>query len=367
MTSLTTYASIPYPVSTDQLVDYPSTAATAAQYVDPLPNTNVILNPAFSVQQRVALNGATTANPATGTYLIDGWRYFTDRTAGSANAIHDTSVQAIGDFGLNASCIQLTGTSMTHTSTGLSQRIADVRTLGGQTVTLSFYAKYTTTATTLATINIAQNFGTGGTPSSTVTTTVTTNLALTTSWTRYIYTFTIPSLSGKTLGTNNNSYLQLSFDVGNAAAYNFSIWGVMLEQRPTASRFVIPDIGTELYKCLRFYYEINGTTSSFVGWGFKQTTTTASIRHQFPIRMRNNGTTSSPSSPNFTTSAVTTAWSFNEYPNERTTSALPTQSSVSLTSANMTFTASTATAAAGTIVHASIGAPLAYLGWSSEL
>lgn len=371
MTSLTTYASIPYPVSTDQLVDYPSTAATAAQYVDPLPNTNIIHNPAFTVNQRVGnAAGITATNPADGTYIIDRWRYNTNRSAGTATAVYNpapASAQTIGDFPYVTGVYQMTGTGMTHTSTSLSQRIEDVRQLNGQVVTLSFYAKYTTTATTLSAITLRQNFGTGGSPSADVTTTIASNVALTASWARYSYTFTVPSISGKTLGTTREtSMLELKFDVGSAANYNLSIWGVQLEQRPTTSRFVIPDYGTELVKCRRYYYEINNrqsVSSNIVGNGYKTTTTICSFWLPFPVTMWGRPANTPPT---FSSSGFA-VMGYSETAGSRTGTAV--SASPLWDGATVFLTASTGTSAAFTVATpfwASAAADY-YIGFSSEL
>ena len=38
--------------------------------------------------------------------------------------------------------------------------------------------------------------------------------ALSTSWTKYTKTFTIPNITGKTIGTDNNDFLQIAFLAG---------------------------------------------------------------------------------------------------------------------------------------------------------
>ena len=87
------------------------------------------------------------------------------------------------------------------------QRIEDVRTFAGQTITVSFYAK-ADSARALS-VSLSQNFGSGGSATVTPTGTPTENFTLTTGWVRYTVNYAVPSISGKTIGTN--SYLQLNF------------------------------------------------------------------------------------------------------------------------------------------------------------
>jgi hypothetical protein len=81
----------------------------------------------------------------------------------------------------------------------ISQSIEDVRTLSGRRCTLTFYAK--ADAAKNIGIELYQDFGGGGSPSSIVEV-INTSVALTTSWKRYDVPITVPSIAGKTIGTN---------------------------------------------------------------------------------------------------------------------------------------------------------------------
>ncbi|MBE0437157.1 MAG: hypothetical protein IBX56_15300, partial [Methylomicrobium sp.] len=87
------------------------------------------------------------------------------------------------------------------------QRIEDVRTLAGQTATLSFWAK--ADANKNIALEFLQSFGAGGTPSDRINGIGVTTLALTTSWQKYTVTVAIPSIAGKVLGTAGNACLNL--------------------------------------------------------------------------------------------------------------------------------------------------------------
>jgi hypothetical protein len=146
----------------------------------------------------------------------------------------------------------------------LDQRIEDVRTFAGQTVTLSFWAKGSATGTISA--NISQIFGTGGSASVTVNAT---NFNITTSWARYTTTLTYPSIAGKTIGTGSYARITISklqgTATGNQAIWGaatftgtLDVWGVQLEAGSTATAFqtATGTIQGELAACQRYFQVI---------------------------------------------------------------------------------------------------------------
>jgi hypothetical protein len=174
-------------------------------------------------------------------------------------------------------------------TTFLSQRIEDVRTLAGQQVTLSFWAKVASGTNSNFTPVIIQNFGTGGSTSVTNTGSA---ISLTTTWTRFSYTVTLGSMSGKTIGTN--SYLDvrpIQLPGANFAALTVSIAGVKLEANSAATAFVRKNeaLSTEQVDCQRYYWRISGsggaTQVSVANGAYYSTTVSySSIRH--PVTMR---------------------------------------------------------------------------------
>ena len=114
-------------------------------------------------------------------------------------------------------------------------------------------------------------------------------------------TATIPSISGKTLGTNNNSYLILAiwFDAGSTfnartdslgqQSGTFEIAQVQVEPGPVATPFERRPIGTELALCQRYYYTLSGAPASRTENGAASTRTVYSTVY-FPITMRAVGT-----------------------------------------------------------------------------
>lgn len=87
------------------------------------------------------------------------------------------------------------------------QYIEDVRTFGGQVMAVSFWAKADSNRTIV--VAAAQAFGTGGSAAVVVNGTA----AITTVWARYTVYLTMPSVAGKTVGTNSN--VNLSFYLYN--------------------------------------------------------------------------------------------------------------------------------------------------------
>ena len=166
------------------------------------------------------------------------------------------------------------------------QKIEDVRTLAGQSVTISFWAK-ADAATTLP-IELNQHFGSGG--SATVTTAFGT-ASLTTSWTRFSYTATVPSISGKTIGSN--SYLRCVFILPLSAGVvrngTYDIWGLQVESGSVATAFQTASgsLQGELALAQRYYWR-SADASAYGGHavGICYATTGFDGFVPFPVQMR---------------------------------------------------------------------------------
>lgn len=148
----------------------------------------------------------------------------------------------------------------------VNQKIEGVSTLAGQTVTLSFWAKADSNMS-IAT-EFAHIFGTGGSPSSNVFEIGVTTHNLTTSWQKFTATVSIPSISGKTIGTDGNDKLQINFWFDAGSDWNsrtnslgqqsgtFDIAQVQLEEGPVATPFEQRPYGMELSLCKRYFQHI---------------------------------------------------------------------------------------------------------------
>ena len=182
----------------------------------------------------------------------------------------------------------------------LHQRIESARTFAGQTVTVSFWAK--ADASKPIAIDLEQYFGTGGSPSSPVSGIGATKVTIGTSWQKVTVTTTVPSIAGKTIGNDGNSFLGLFiwFDAGSnfnsrtdslgQRSGTFDIAQVQVEAGPVATPFERRPIGTELALCQR-YYEV-GTCTAFYQ-AYSATPATFGIGVRFAVTKRGAPTVTS--------------------------------------------------------------------------
>ena len=165
------------------------------------------------------------------------------------------------------------------------QRIEDVRTLAGQTATISFWAKASASATT-GLVYADLNYGTGGSAGAFFT--FANSVSLTTSWQRFTLTAAVPSVSGKTIGANSfiAPTIQLNSGMGNIS---IDIWGVQLEAGSIATPFqtATGTLAGELAACQRYFYRLqNGGSLAPVGNGAMYSGTSGYPQHAFPTMMR---------------------------------------------------------------------------------
>jgi hypothetical protein len=168
----------------------------------------------------------------------------------------------------------------------VAQKIEDVRTFAGQTITVSYWAKSSATFTSRAVYR--QNFGTGG--SGNVDAAGPTDKTYTTSWVRYTDTVTMPSIAGKTIGTN--SFLGIYFtnhQSGTVASNVIDVWGLQVEASNTATAFqtATGTIQGELAACQRYYYRATpGGSYAKFGDGKGYSTGYVQIAVPLPVTMR---------------------------------------------------------------------------------
>jgi hypothetical protein len=116
---------------------------------------------------------------------------------------------------------------------------------------------------------------------------------------RYTKTFALPSISGKTVGTNNQLLFELWTSAGsafNSRAASIGIqtatidfWGIQIEAGSVATPFTTASgtIGGELALCQRYYYRIAASkTYQSMGIGSAFSTTQAAILVNNPVTMR---------------------------------------------------------------------------------
>jgi len=209
---------------------------------------NLIINGGFDVWQR----GTTFSQ--SDEYCADRWN---DESSGATITITQQSF-TLGqtDVPNNPKYYLRWAITTGNDNARIVQKIEGVSTFAGETVTLSYWAKHSSgTLPTGIKTSLRQEFGTGGSPSSTLYTSGS-NISLSSSWQKFTQTFTVPSVSGKTLGTNNNDYLgvALGWQVGSeTSAYTIDFANVQLELGSTATEFEHRSYGEELALCQRYY------------------------------------------------------------------------------------------------------------------
>jgi len=253
---------------------------------------NRILNGDFSINQR-----GFTSNTTNNTFNFD--RYVQFNNGGSFTVTPQTFTAGAAPVTGYEGSTYLRGITATQSGTGdyaiITQRIENVRTLAGQTATISFWAKANTGTPKIA-IELQQVFGAGGSPSASVSTPVGA-VTISTSWARYSVSITVPSISGKTVGTSaNTSYLELNLwtsagstlntRASSIGIQNFTadIWGLQVESGSTATAFqtATGTIQGELAACQRYFEVINGSAIA----GTSASTTTISVGATYKVVKR---------------------------------------------------------------------------------
>ena len=236
---------------------------------------NKIINGAFDNWQR----GTTTTTQG---YLPD--RFQLSANPGTNTYSRQTFTPGTAPVsGYEAQYFARIACSATATYFDVSQYIEDVRTLAGQTVTFSFWAKASSSVGVLPLLR--QNFGSGG--SANVDNTGTT-LTFTSSWVRYSFTTTLGSMSGKTIGTS--SYLAAFFyqTSGTVGSNTIDTWGWQVEAGNTATAFqtATGTLQGELAACQRYYYLVASGATLPLGSGWCDAITQGMVLTQFPVQMR---------------------------------------------------------------------------------
>jgi hypothetical protein len=256
-------------------------------------NKNKMLNADFYINQR-----GFTSSTATGGFVFDRWQQNNvDGTVTfSAETFTPGAAPVAGYEAANYPRIVTTGQTATNALAILTQKMEDVRTFAGQTITVSFWAQAGSGTPSIA-IELDQQFGSGG---STRVTTFVAKTAITTSWVRYSATVAVPSISGKTIGTS--SFLSLGLWVSAGTDFNartsslgiqsntFNIWGVQVEAGSVATAFqtATGTIQGELAACQRYYYQNSATNNQYTrfGNGITVSTSVAHAAVKMPVTMR---------------------------------------------------------------------------------
>jgi len=270
-------------------------AGTAGLTYQPVSH-NYIINGAFDVWQRgtaVTFTGNANDYLADRLALTQAWNTSTY----SQQTFTPGAAPVSGYEGEYFARVAVTTASNALSYSQIDQRVEDVRILAGQTVTFSYWAKADSAKS--VTVELQQRFGSGGSAS------VNTFIAkptLTTSWARYTHTFTVPSVSGKTIESGSLASFRIWLSAGSTydtrtdtlgeQNITFDIWGVQLEAGSVATPFKrnAPSLQGELAACQRYYYKLTDDTINPIMMGSAQSNTKIAGVVNFPVQMRSKPT-----------------------------------------------------------------------------
>jgi hypothetical protein len=273
---------------------------------------NKIINGDFNINQR---NFSSTTTDAT--YGFDRWvlAYSGGTCTYSTQAFTPGTAPVSGYESKSYARLVTASQSTAGHFAAVNQKIEDVRTFAGQTATFSFWAKASTGTPNIG-VALQQFFGSGGSPSAEVVTSTAVK-TITSSWARYSFTISVPSISGKTIGTTaNTSYLgawiftscgttisALGYPAVGVQNVTIDIWGVQVEQGSTATAFqtATGTIQGELAACQR-YYEIG--YGGFVGYGTNGSQAGSWIQFSVQKRAQPTITVTSAAASGFDGSAI---------------------------------------------------------------
>lgn len=246
----------------------------------------------------------------TNTYVADMW-YVESATSTHSLVAYSCPPSELGDLTgtIQGPTLKLTNivTSVANANAYslLRTNIENVRTLAGKTVTLSFWSRAATNSEIA--IEFVNQYGTGGSPSA-ATTNFVAKPTISTVWKRYSFTLTMPSLAGKTLGTDgaHTSYVAFQIFMDAGSAYNartnsmaqhsstYDFWGFQLEVGSTVSDFEVRPLAVEKTMIGRYFERWTSADSLFTGIasGMVLSATQARIWLPFTVEKRKKATMS---------------------------------------------------------------------------
>ena len=263
-----------------------------------LAGKNKIINGDFGIWQR----GTSFSNPTAG-YTADRFSFNYDNkptTHTISQVAFDYSASPASDklpiAGQNGTYFYRSAITTTGTCTVIdhTQKIEDVHTLSGNSITISFWAKADSARTFVA--YVAYVFGTGGSSSTYPFTSSATSVG--TTWTRYSFTFSTSIIGSSIIGPG--SYIQVSLRQTGASGSTIDTYGWQYEAGSVATPFTTAS-GTlqgELALCQRYLPAFNSTgTASALGPGLFVASTDLRVSFNFPVTPRVAPTGVTVSSP----------------------------------------------------------------------
>jgi hypothetical protein len=159
-----------------------------------------------------------------------------------------------------------TGAGSGQTVKRINHKIEGVRSFAGKTIQVKFYAK--SNAVSSITVGAIQNFGTGGSPSSEVVVTAKSR-SLSTSWQVFIVELVIPSITGKTIGNDENDYLNICFNLPLNATHTFDLAHWQIYEGTSNKKWIryADSKESESIALIRFYKAYNYAAGTLINLG----------------------------------------------------------------------------------------------------
>lgn len=210
---------------------------------------NKIINGDFEIAQRA------TSQTIAGFGSVDRWRISFGDGTGTVTRV-ENALNAFPNASTYHLALIMTGAAPSKPN--VRQRIEGLRQFSGKKITVTFYA-YSDSGSQQIDVAIYQVFGTGGSPSAVVAVPEQSQTVIAGSWQKVSKTFDIPSISGKTMGTNLDDCLQIHLKSPAGATYTMRYARISLvEGDATAEEdpFSPRHIQQELALCQRYYEKV---------------------------------------------------------------------------------------------------------------
>lgn len=185
-------------------------------------------------------------------YMVANRWLWTPQNAGTVQVTRVAPTMGIWPYELEPRYgMRINRTVVGTTFDQVEQRIHGVKNFAGGQCTVSVLNL--AGGNSAAQMRYTQNFGTGGAPSGSIT--ALSSAISMTSTGKYQFNLTIPSIAGKTLGTNGDDYLSLQLVLANNLVYDITLSNFQAEASAKATDFEVRPDGEELAMCRRFFWK----------------------------------------------------------------------------------------------------------------
>ncbi|AAQ63342.1 tail fiber protein [Burkholderia phage BcepNazgul] len=182
---------------------------------------------------------------ATDQYTADMWRAISG-TGGATTVSRITATPESAPKWIDSSRrykLRFNQTTAASSAPQLYQNIEGVNTFSGRSVTVSTTLVAAAAANLVTAIQVVQNFGSGGSPASSVVTLKNVTWSVGTTESRFSVRVDIPSIAGKQLGTNGDDKLQVAFVLATGITFTLDFSQLQIEESDPASSSDVNGLG----------------------------------------------------------------------------------------------------------------------------